>query len=776
MKHRKPSRRWPHVVVAAAISLVTIGLTSQVQAASPTPAPVCNNGLCTVTFEYTGDSYVYAPPAGIRSMNFELVGAQGGRNGGLGGRVTGTFSTIPASISVYVGGAGKQGAAISGGYNGGGNAGGSRGDEGSGGGATDIRLSSALDDRIVVAGGGGGTGGWVGLAGAPGGALLAASGSGTSPAGGGGGTQFSGGAGGMGSAASAGTAGIKGLGGNGGNGGAGGGGGGGGGYFGGGGGGGDGISSGTDGAGGGGGSSFASANYTKSVTHSAGIRSGNGRAVITYAYAPTVTAFNALSSSSNQNTVQFNLTFNQSVVGLEAGDFAITGTSGGCFVSSLTGSAASYSAIVSGCSDGTVGLRLAAESVTGAAIGPVASASTAQVSLDRKNPNFRVIAPASPSNLASMPFEVVADEAVATLVSSSFVVSGIGCQLGSVAGGGQNFTVNIVGCESGENVTLTLLANSATDLNGNPGPLAAVSSEPVLLDLDAPTPVSFAKSPTSRAGLVGFELEFSEPVNGLVESSFVIRGEGCVFSKLSGSGEVFSVWLTECAQGADVSLGLKAEAVQDLAGNRGPVVALDSETVSIDDEAPNVTVSVKTRSPQPVFELAFSEPVDGLSLDSLSHSGTSSGCRFSLAIVLPGLTYRVSASNCSAGTIALEVPAGIVSDATGNVGPSANALSETVTLEKPAGQGTTVAANVRPFKSPQKLTSVAAAPSVIKPQKSEPRSIVVAAPVEPAATHQEVKIEKVLPTQASTSRNLGFGALGVAGLLAGLFALRRFRA
>lgn len=775
MKHRKPSRRWPHVVVAAAISLATIGLTSQVQAASPTPAPVCSNGLCTVTFDYTGDVYVYAPPAGIRSMSFEVLGAQGGRSGGLGGRVTGTFSTVPASMSIYVGGAGKQGASTTGGYNGGGTAGGSRGDEGSGGGATDIRLGAALDDRIIVAGGGGGTGGWVGLAGAAGGSLNAAAGSGTSPAGGGGGSQLAGGSGGIGSAASSGTAGVKGVGGTGGIGAAGGGGGGGGGYFGGGGGGGDGISSGTDGAGGGGGSSFASANYTKSVTHAAGSRAGNGRAVLTYTYAPTVTAFSSLSSSSNQNTVQFNLAFSQSVVGLEVGDFAITGTSGGCFVSNLTGSAASYSAVVSGCSDGTVGLSLAADSVTGASLGPVATTSSNQVALDRKNPNFTITAPATPSNLAALPFQVLADEAVTGLSSSSFAASGTGCQIGTISSVGQAYTVNVVGCASGASVKLTLLANAANDLNGNAGPLTAVASSFVALDLDAPTPATFVKSPTSRPGLVGFDLTFTESVTGLTVGSFATRGDGCVISKVSGSGLAYQVWLTDCAQGVAVSLGLKAQAVQDSAGNLGPVISVDSEVVAIDDVAPDVAVSVTSRKPQPVFTLVFSEPVQGLLLDSLSHSGTATGCRFSMSSVLPGLSYRVSASNCSAGTVVLEVPAGVVLDATGNAGPSSGVISETVTVERTSGTGTTVAAGLRSFKAKAKPTTKGVSPKSAKAVVSKVSSAVAVERVNAVKPAAPAKAEQVSVGEP-VNKNLGLGALGVAGLIAGMLAFRRFRA
>ncbi len=772
MNHRKPSRRWPHVLVAAAISMATIGLTAQVQAASATPAPVCSNGLCTITFDYSGDVYVYTPPTGIRTMSFELTGAQGGRVGGLGGKVAGTFSNIPSTMNIYVGGAGKQGASAAGGYNGGGAAGGSHGDEGSGGGASDIRLTSSLDDRIVVAGGGGGTGGWIGMAGGAGGGLLSTSGTNSIATGGGGGTQVAGGSGGIGSAATSGSAGAKGVGGVGGIGAAGGGGGGGGGLFGGGGGGADGVIAGTDGAGGGGGSSFASANYTKSITHSAGIRSGNGQVILTYAYAPAVSAFAPASTSSNQSSVPFNLTLTQNVVGLETTDFGFAGTAGGCFVSALTGSGSAYTATISGCSDGTVGLTLATDSITGATLGPIAQAASTLVTLDRKNPGFTIVSPTSPSNQASIPFTVSSDEPVTGLSASSFSASGTGCSVGSVSGAGQVFTVNVVGCASGATAVLTLKANSANDLNLNAGPISAFVASGVLLDLDVPTPIAFAKSASTRAGLVGFELSFAEPVTGLTTQSFTIHGDGCAITKLSGSKDSYALWLTDCAQGTAVSATLKAGAAQDVAGNLGPAVPVDSTVVSIDDVAPTATLTVITRSPQPVFEASFSEPVQGIIIDSFSHSGTATGCHFALSSVLIGLTYRVSASNCSSGTIKLVLPAQVAVDATGNLGPAVSVSSDAVTLERSATQGGASPAHLHSFRLARK--------------NSSERTDSNRAPT----THQTKKVNRIMPhrnklvpvtTKSSdfevepVNRTLGFAALALAGLLLGSFAIRRLR-
>ena len=771
MNHRKASKRWPHVLVAAAISLATVGLTVQVQAASATPAPVCNNGLCTVTFDYSGDVYVYAPPAGIRSMSFELAGAQGGRTGGLGGKIAGTFSTIPASMSIYVGGAGKQGNAATGGFNGGGAAGGSHGDEGSGGGATDIRLTSALDDRIVVAGGGGGTGGWIGMAGAPGGGSVAQAGSGTNPNGGGGANQVAGGAAGAGYAAGSGTAGAKGVGGSGGVGSVAGGGGGGGGYFGGGGGGADGIPSGTDGAGGGGGSSFASANYTKTITHSVGVRSGNGQAVITYAYAPNVTAFAPTSSSSNQNSVQFNLAFSQNVTGLEATDFGFAGTAGGCSVTSLTGSGSSYSATVSGCSDGTLGLTLATDSVSGATLGPVNIASSSLVTLDRKTPSFTITAPATPSNLASLPFSVSVDETVTGLTVNSCIASGAGCQVGSVSGSGQSFVVSVNACTSGATAGLTLKANATVDANANAGPLTVVSSSAVLVDLDAPTPLSFAKSASSRAGLIGFDLTMSEPVTGLSASSFLIHGDGCVLSKFSGAKDTYSIWLTECAQGAAVSVTLKELTASDAAGSLGPIVPIDSAVVSIDDVAPAAAISLISRTPQPVFEITFSETVQGLSIDSFSHSGSANGCRFTLTTVLAGINYRVATNSCTTGTLRLELPSESVLDATGNLGPASLVTSESVMVERANASGVTTTADLQKRKPLTTKVIVTQTPKVALPTQNQ---VVHNRPIaEAASTSQQVVAKPTSPAEP-VNKTLGFGALGVAGLALTILGLRRW--
>ena len=243
----------------------------------------CLDNQCTVTFGYTGQIEPLTFPANATNVRFEVLGAQGGKSGGGGGRVTGVFNEVPSILYITVGGAGGSNAGEPGGFNGGGNAGGSAGVEGSGGGASDIRIGYSLSSRIVVAGGGGGRGSGLGSGGGAGGGLVGANGRTGQGAGGLGGSQSNGGLGGANyGQGTPGTSGDWGIGGTGGYGPLHGGGGGGGGYYGGGGGGADEDSCCTDAGGGGGGSSYTDANLVSDVVHTQGVRPGAGQVTISY--------------------------------------------------------------------------------------------------------------------------------------------------------------------------------------------------------------------------------------------------------------------------------------------------------------------------------------------------------------------------------------------------------------------------------------------------------------------------------------------------------------
>jgi hypothetical protein len=132
------------------------------------------NGLSqTTTFNYTGAVQTYTVPSGVSVIQIEAKGAQGGGSfGGNGGQAIGTFSVTPGAVlQVYVGG--KPSAQLgAGGFNGGGAVlvlPCTGGDGWPGGGASDVRTTASLANRMIVAGGGGGQGWSNGVGGAGGG-------------------------------------------------------------------------------------------------------------------------------------------------------------------------------------------------------------------------------------------------------------------------------------------------------------------------------------------------------------------------------------------------------------------------------------------------------------------------------------------------------------------------------------------------------------------------------------------------------------------------------
>jgi hypothetical protein len=608
--HSKKINRWFKPTMLASIFSIILGVivVPQVQAQATSPTPSCNASrtTCTVTFTYAGDYYMWPVPADVRTMSLSISGAQGGRSGGNGTKTLATFKTIPTgNLYIYVGGQGSSGNGAAGGYNGGGQAGSGHGDEGSGGGATDIRTSTLLTDRIAVAAGGGGTGGWIGGSGGMGSGTTGIAGGNGQGLGGGGGTPTVGGAGGSsyGAATTPGTAGSLGQGGTGGSANTpgstvAGGGGGGGGYFGGGGGGADTDPVGVDGGGGGAGSSYANSTKLQSVAYYSGTQAGDGVASITYTFSPSVTSFTAPASPSNAVNPVFNITFGQSITGITADDFTISGTATGCYVSTLVGSGANYAATVAGCSDGTIALTLKADSVSGNVLGPVRPVSTSTIVLDRTLPEINSLTK-QPSTNDLVIYKAVFTETVTGLAADStdWLVKGNGCVIQSMTGTGTDYVITISNCLDGNLAGLVLNALAVVDTAGNIGPSLANQTGATKIDTKAPVFSVTDVTAPGFGGLPTWVFDSEEPTTGMTQAKFVFSGTATSCSMnytVLRSGLGWQVGLTGCGVGT-TQVTLAANSVADLAGNLGPTTALASNVITIKaDEVVNQSVNPPT--------------------------------------------------------------------------------------------------------------------------------------------------------------------------------------
>lgn len=143
----------------------------------------------TATFNYTGAQQTFVVPAGVSTVHIDAQGAAGWsgptNSGGLGGSAAGDLAVTPGqTLYIYVGGQGTAANVDSvpagGGFNGGGNGmDNSAGPDyvGGGGGASDVRQGgTALANRKLVAGGGGGATENTGEVGGNGGGLVGGNG------------------------------------------------------------------------------------------------------------------------------------------------------------------------------------------------------------------------------------------------------------------------------------------------------------------------------------------------------------------------------------------------------------------------------------------------------------------------------------------------------------------------------------------------------------------------------------------------------------------------
>lgn len=566
-------------------------------------AATCVGSECELVLDYTGSAVVFSPPEGAQNLRFEIYGASGGR-GAAGGKVTGTLTQIPESITILVGGVGRMGAGAQGGFNGGGGSGGNSGTEGSGGGATDLRLGAGLDTRIAVAGGGGGGGGEAGGSGGQGGDTFGGQGVSGQGSGGGGGTPDRGGTAGASNGGFSGaTAGSFGNGGRGGYSSFAGGGGGGGGWYGGGGGGSDDNTCCSDGGGGGGGSSYTSIQHVSSVSHQAGANWGDGRVILRYTALPTITQFEL--QQLDGQTASFQLTGSVDLVGLTAADFSLLGT--GCELGDITITGTSATGEILGCESGEISLTLAALAFGEGSQGP-AQAETVSLNFDATGPTFTFDSEPEKTSASavSIPYSV-SDELV--LVADNFVFSG--CQELTITAS----ELLLTGCQTGT-VELTLVALSLGDQWQNLAPQESISH---VFEVDQIAPIA-----SWTAILVSGDGPFRYSSNLQFSEAVTIDTEGLVFNSdvdcetgFEVVEDALQVW-AECGHG---SLGWSfTPGAADLVGNLMPTnpleisianLFIEPEPVTEPEPAPSAEAPAQPAPPSnPVLpEPVVSEPV-----------------------------------------------------------------------------------------------------------------------------------------------------------------------
>ncbi len=188
------------------------------------------------------------------------------------------------------------------------------------------------------------------------------------------------------------------------------------------------------------------------------------------------------------------------MVGLAAGDLSNVGTATGCVIGAPAGSLAAYNVTLTGCSQGTVILRLAAGGVADLTGNPNAQADGPTVTIDRTGPTVTINQAAGqpdPTNATPIAFTAVFNESVVGFATGDVTVGGTsgGVKTGTVGGGPATYSVSVTGMTISGTVVASIAAGVATDLAGNANVVSTSTDNTVTWN--RATHLGFLQQPTN---------------------------------------------------------------------------------------------------------------------------------------------------------------------------------------------------------------------------------------------------------------------------------------
>lgn len=356
---------------------------------------------------------------------------------------------------------------------------------------------------------------------------------------------------------------------------------------------------------------------------------------------PSVTSITPLQTTSNASNIDFQVTFSESVTGVDATDFILTTNLTGTNITNVTGSGLSYIVSTnSGAGDGTLRLDLADnDSITNSLSNPLGGlgidngnfTNGGVVTIDKTAPFVNSITKinSNPNNLTSVDYLVTFSENVTGVDISDFsLITNTNAQITNVLGSGNRYTVTASTGNGDDSLKLDFIDNdSVIDSANNFTNASFTNGETYNIDKTAPFATSIMRA-NATATSVEFTVSFSEPVTGVDRSDFSLSTvNGASISNVFGSGNLYTV-VVNLNIGVDVvRLDLiNNNTIIDSVGNLMNQNFTFGETYSTSGSLPMVA-SIVRASPNPNnfanvdFIVSFTESMAGVDASDFVISG-----------------------------------------------------------------------------------------------------------------------------------------------------------
>lgn len=415
-------------------------------------------------------------------------------------------------------------------------------------------------------------------------------------------------------------------------------------------------------------------------------------------------------SPSGASSVQYTVTFSESVTGVSTGNFSISAVGvTGASVTSVTGSGATRTVTINtGSGDGTLQLRVnqSLSSIVDAVGNQMNAAFTTgqTYTIDKNAPTVTGITrvDANPTAAASVNFTVTFSEPVTGVAAGNFTfggsgISGVGIAAITGTGATRNVQVN-TGTGSG---TLSLLLSSLSpaiqDTAGNNVTATFNSGESYTFDRTAPVVSAITRvnsNPTNAVNL-DFLVTFSEAVTGVDTGNFSLAVTGSVaganVTSVTGSGTTRTVTVARGTGEGDMELELSsaAPAITDALSNALTATFNSGEAYTIDLTPPGISIATPTPASTnngPVqFVVTYMDFTNiTLAAGDITLTGTG-GVTGDVAIInaVPNERTVVVSNLVGLGTLGISIAAGTATDFAGNAALAAGPSAEATVLGGP---------------------------------------------------------------------------------------------
>ncbi|ACJ30122.1 Glycosyl hydrolase, BNR repeat protein [Shewanella piezotolerans WP3] len=375
----------------------------------------------------------------------------------------------------------------------------------------------------------------------------------------------------------------------------------------------------------------------------------------------------AISGASGNINAAFTATFSFSevVTGFVMGDISASNAT----VSNFTGSGTTYTALITPTAAGSVTVDVAADVAKDVADNGNTAATQLNVTYDASQPSITISGASGNINAAftaTFSFSEVVTGFVMTDISAS------NATVSNFTGSGTTYTALITPTSAGS-VTVNVAAGVAKDVADNGNTAAAQLS--VSYDASQPSiAISGASGNINAAFMATFS--FSEVVTGFVMTD--ISASNATVSNFTGSGTTYSATITPAAAGS-VTVDVAANVAKDVADNGN--TAATQLSVTYDASQPSIAISGASGNINAAFTatFSFSEAVTGFVMGDIS-ANNATVTNFTGS----GTTYTALITPTSAGSITVNVAAGVAKDVADNGNTAATQLSVTFDASQPS--------------------------------------------------------------------------------------------